>query len=111
MGMAWRRTCITLRVKEEDLEKFDKGVEILPYKEENLIGVIEAYEREPVRFYRTLPDFSVVAKNPYAGEMLTLKGGNKLVGYVVIRVSEEAVGRVIEYAGVRKGILNSICKS
>jgi len=95
------------KIKKQEVAKFDKEVEVVPYREENLTSVIAAYEKDPVRFYRTLSDFSVIAKNPYRGVMLTLHKGNKLVGYVVIS-SKEAVGSVIEYAGVRKAILDSI---
>jgi len=63
-------------------------VEVRPYEEGSIGGVIEAYQKEPVRFSRSFSDFSLIAKRPVpythgAGEILTLHEDNRLVGYIV----------------------------
>jgi hypothetical protein len=40
--------------------------------------------------------------------MLTLKKCKKFLGYIVINVNDEKKGKVIEYAGIRNSLFNSI---
>ena len=130
------------RITKEDVPA-GGDVEVRPYEEGSLAGVIEAYQREPVRFSRSLSDFALMANRPAPythgkGEILTLHEDNRLVGYVVastgdpwsiaiLSIGEEfptfrqsywedktakdvplTLGRVIEYAGMRTAILQSI---
>ena len=130
------------RITKEDVPA-GGDVAVRPYEEESLAGVIEAYQREPVRFSRSLSDFALMTNRPVPytlgkGEIFTLHKGDLLVGYVVassgdpwfiaiLSIGEEfptfrqsywedktakdvplTLGRVIEYAGMRTAILQSI---
>ena len=130
------------RITEEDVPA-GGDVDVRPYGEESLAGVIEEYQREPVRFSRSLSDFASMTERPAPftqgkGEILTLHEGDRLVGYVVVStgdpwsiailsIGEEfptfrqsywedkaakdvplTLGRVIEYAGTRTAIRQSI---
>ena len=130
------------RITKEDVPT-SRDVDVRSYEEGSLAGVIEAYQREPVRFSRSLSEFALMTKRPAPftqgkGEILTLHEGNRLVGYVLastgdpwsiamLSIGEEfptfrqsywedktakdvplTLGRVIEYAGMRTAILQSI---
>jgi predicted acetyltransferase len=95
------------KIKKDDA-LVNNNIKVSKYKIEDLNYIIKAYEKEPVRFYRSFLDYSSISKNPYYGEMLTLKKCKKFLGYIVIDVNDEKKGKVIEYAGIRKSLFNSI---
>ena len=102
------------RIGREDLRGFiDQNVELIPYEEEHVRQIITIYEREPVRFHRSLEEFrrmliSGSDRNVGAETSVVLRGGD-LLGYLAVQPPVDArVSNVIEYAGDRYTIVEAM---
>ena len=109
------------RVTKMDVERFgDSDLQLVPYNEQNLLDIVSIYQREPVRFHRTLEEFRVSLKRrtpaPFwtKTDVLMLEDDDQFLGYVITqqpRDEERGKGHIraiAEYAGVRKTIADSI---
>lgn len=108
---------LNFRVRQSDLDSFDapQNVELLLYKEENLLNVISAYHKEPVRFHRTLEGFGRQLASGRAiwkeAEVLMIFREEEFESYVIVQKPEEGearVGNIAEYAGVRCAIVDAM---
>jgi hypothetical protein len=110
-----------LNVTRADAERFDDSdVQLVPYKKEHLLDVVNIYQKESVRFHRTLEDFRVSLERrtpaPFwtKTQVLMLQDDGGFLGYVIAqepRDEKRGKGRVhalAEYAGARKTIADSI---
>lgn len=124
-GLYKRAGCVeagrvhNFRISQDDLEKFDRqDIEVFPYEERNLADIIAIYQKEPVRFYRSLEDLRKVLKSGAAmdrkAEILMVRMDDNFLGYLVVQVpaevkkGEKRIGNVVEYAGVRRAIADAI---
>jgi len=109
------------RVTQMDAEKLnDSSIQLLPYKKERLLDVVNIYQKEPVRFCRTLEEFRVSLERrtpaPFwtKTDVLILQDDGQPLGYVITQEPRDegrGKGRVrgiAEYAGVRKTVADSI---
>jgi len=122
-GLYKRAGCIEagrvydFKILENDLEKFNTHqVKILPYKEENLEDIVKVYQREPVRFFRSLEDFKRILSTGAAmdreAEILTIHKEDNFSGYLAVQLprkeKEKRVSKVAEYSGVRRAIVEAL---
>lgn len=126
-GLYRRQGCVgaaptyRLRVTRSDVERFDDSdVQLVPYKKENLLDVVNIYQKEPVRFHRTLEDFRVSLERhtpaPFwtKTEILMLQDDGGFPGYVIVQGPRDEkrgkghVWAIAEYAGIRKTTADSI---
>lgn len=108
-----------LRISQDDPGKLARqDIKLLPYEERNLADIVAIYQKEPVRFCRCLKDFKRVLGSGAAAdrkaEILMVYLADKCLGYLVVQVPIEAkegekkVASVVEYAGVRTAIADTI---
>jgi len=122
-GLYKRAGCIeagrvyNFKILENELEKFNtQQVEILPYKEEDLENIVKVYQRESVRFFRSLEDFERILNTGAAmdreAEILTIHKEDNFSGYLAVQPPEKGKGKrvskIAEYSGVRGAIVNAV---
>jgi len=95
-----------------DREKFvDPDIEIIPYQEKFLPEMVRTYQEKSVRFSRSLVDFRMVLRTGAAmnreAETLLLQKDGQFWAYLVMWVKPK-VGEVVEYAGCRSAIMQSL---
>jgi len=92
-----------------------EDVKIEPYSEERVSDFIAIYQREPVRFKRTLDEFKVLIRRRIRGEAIKLKhfiaysNKDRPLAYVSL-LSFEGEWSLVEYAGSRRAALHTINK-
>ena len=105
------------RIKREDAGRLPaQGVELTSFKEEDTMNLLEAHQKEPVRFHRTLEDFKTLLQALCPGRfksskmVLMVGDGSDSVGYLVVRMPREEsecevrASWIMEYGGARKAI-------
>ena len=99
-------------ISQNDLQKFDdRGIALYPYEDRDLENILKVYQKEPVRFYRSFEDFRKVLDRK--AKILTLRMADDFLGYLIVQIPTESkagqrVSNVLEYAGVRKAIVDAI---
>jgi len=94
-------------------------VELRPYQEEDIVKVVSAYQKEPVRFHRPLEDFKqALCRHPVpmwmAPDVLIMEHDGEFLGYLCIQESKKKEGRepghgyISEYAGDRRAVISAI---
>ena len=106
------------RISGSDLKSFDtQKVEVFPYQEENLKNIVQVYQKEAVRFFRSLQDFKRIltagAAMDREVEILTVHRANEFLGYFAIQTpagkeGEKRIGQVVEYSGRREAIIDAV---
>ena len=112
------------RIMREDAERLpSQSMELLPLNEPHTTDLIEAYQKEPVRFHRTLEDFKVLLQAPCPGPMgateytkrnLLVGDGLNFLGYLVVQMPREVhkdevkASSIIEYGGARRAIAGAL---
>jgi len=106
------------RIFQSDLKSFDtQKMKVFPYQEENLENIVEVYQKEAVRFFRSLEDFKRIltagAAMDREAEVLTVHKGNEFLGYLAIQTpggkeGEKRIGQVVEYSGTREAIIDAV---
>lgn len=106
------------RISGSDLKRLNtEKVKVLPYQERNLKNIVGVYQKEAVRFLRSLEDFKRILTTGAAmdreAEILTVRKGDEFLGYLAIQIpaEKESEGRssqVVEYSGVREAIIDAI---
>ena len=99
------------RISGSDLKRFNtQKVEVFPYQERNLENIVGVYQKEVVRFFRSLEDFKRIltagAAMDREAEILTVHRANEFLGYLAIQIpgekkGEARIGQVVEYSGTR----------
>ena len=118
-GLYRRNGCVpagkvyTFTVSRGDAHRFRaSAVKVLPYEKERLSDVTAVYQREPIRFLRSVEDFRALLGT---AEVLTRLGRERrvlccvsngdLLAYAVVTVRSDEnrrIGAVTEYAGERR---------
>ena len=106
------------RISGNDLKSFDtEKVKVFPYQEENLENIVQVYQKEAVRFFRSLQDFKRILTTGAAmdreAEILTVHKGDEFLGYLAIQTpagkeGEKRIGQVVEYSGTREAIIDAV---
>ena len=106
------------RIFGNDLKSFDtEKVEVFSYQEENLENIVQVYQKEAVRFFRSLEDFKRILTTGAAmdreAEILTVHKGDEFLGYLAIQTpggkeGEKRIGQVVEYSGTREAIMDAV---
>ncbi|MCK4419481.1 GNAT family N-acetyltransferase [Candidatus Aerophobetes bacterium] len=106
------------RISGGDLKKFHaKNVKVFPYEEKNLENIVRVYQKERVRFFRSLEDFKRILTTGLAmdreAEILTIHKANEFLGYLAVQIPKEKEGKerisnVAEYSGIRRAILGVV---
>ena len=106
------------RISGNDLKSFDtQKVKVFPYQERNLENIVQVYQKEAVRFFRSLEDFKRILTTGAAmdreGEILTIHKGDEFLGYLAIQTpggkeGEKRIGQVVEYSGTREAIIDAV---
>jgi GNAT superfamily N-acetyltransferase len=115
-----RRNCIMLQnfYKCMSYPKQDETIEILEYDEKYLKNMMELYNRQSTRYYRSFDDFNALimsATIPWGDfsykKYVIVKNG-EFVGYIVLRIIDgnSKYGQVIESLG-DKNMINAALKS
>lgn len=94
------------------------GVEIIDFNSDYLKALATLYSREPVRYYRTLYEFKYFLKGAttpsrdFTYRVYMIKRYKEIVGYVVLRIihGDDDYGSVVEYAGDREAVYESLFK-
>jgi len=119
-GCVRASTFFRFKITRSDLGKFDSSdVRFVPYSDESLLSIASIYQKETVRFHRTLEDFRALLERvrpaPFwtKPDVFLLQEDGEFLGYMVTQEprDEKSKGRVraiAEYAGVRKTVANSI---
>jgi len=106
------------RISGNDLKRFNtQKVKVFPYQEKNLKNIVEVYQKEAVRFFRSLEDFKRIltagaAMDKEAG-ILTIYKDKEFLGYLAIQTpgekeGEERISQIIEYSGTRGAIIDAV---
>lgn len=90
--------------------------DFIEFNDNNIIDLACIYNRESVRFYRTIDEFnklycgSTVPWNNYTYKTYIVKDGDINCGYIVLKVINEdnPYGEVIEFSGDRRKVINSL---
>ena len=94
-------------------------IELLPHKENDIVKLVSAYQKEPVRFHRPLENFRVnLQRHPVplwiVPDVLLMEKDGEFLGYLVIQESQNKEGRepghgyISEYAGNRRALVSAI---
>ncbi len=105
------------RISQDEVEKSNiQQIEVLPYEEGSLENIVKVYQRESVRFFRSLEDFRKILNTGAAmnreAEMLIIQRANDSLGYLAVQFpgkeGEKRTSRVAEYSGVREAVVDTI---
>ena len=106
------------RISGSDLQSFDtQKVKVFPYEERSLENIVQVYQKEAVRFLRSLEDFKRIltagAAMDREAEILTVHRANEFLGYLAIQIpgekkGEARIGQVVEYSGTRGAIIDAV---
>ena len=106
------------RISRNDLKRFNtQKVQVFPYQERNLENIVGVYQKEAVRFFRSLEDFKRILTTGVAmdreAEILTIYKDKEFLGYLAIQTPEEKEGekrisQVVEYSGIRGAIIDAV---
>jgi len=106
------------RISGDDLKRFNpQAMEVFPYKEKNLENIVRIYQKERVRFFRSLEDFKRILTTGLAmdrkAEILTIHKAHEFLGYLAVQIPEEKedkerISNVAEYSGIRRAILGAV---
>jgi GNAT superfamily N-acetyltransferase len=114
-GCAPASRMYNFRIGKDDLMRFaDRDpIKLVPYGEEHVGCIIEAYQREPVRFHRSLEDFRRMlisgSDRNIGAETSVILSDTGFLGYLAVQPPVDAkVGNVIEYAGARYAIADAM---
>ena len=122
-GLYKRASCVeagrvyNFKIFQNEIGKLNnQEVEILPYKEENLEDMVKVYQRESVRFFRSLEYFERILNTGAAmdrkAEILTIQKADELLGYLAVQLPEKGKGKkvskIAEYSGVRGAIVEAV---
>lgn len=97
----------------------DKNIKLSPFSKNDLIKLVSVYQKEPVRFYRSLENFRYnCQRHPLplwiTPDILLIQKAEKFLGYLVVEDSkkkhghEPGHGYISEYAGNRKAVVSAI---
>jgi hypothetical protein len=101
-------------------EAGETEIELIPFKNGNILDIVSLHQKEPVRFYRTLEDFRAllyrITPAPFwtQTDIFMIQDRDKILGYLVTqepRDEQRGKGRVraiSEFAGDRTAIAESI---
>jgi len=122
-----RRGCVAaaptyrFNVTREDVKKSDgTDIHIVLYEEKYLLDIVNIYQKEPVRFHRSLREFQALLERrtpaPFWNEtdVLILRSNGESLGYVVTQIREDEkrgkapIMAIAEYAGDRSIITRAI---
>jgi len=106
------------KISGDDLKRFNpQAMEVFPYEEKNLENIVRVYQKERVRFFRSLEDFKKILTTGLAmdreAEILTVHKAHEFLGYLAVQIPEEKEGKerisnVAEYSGIRRAILGAV---
>jgi GNAT superfamily N-acetyltransferase len=95
-------------------------IELRPYQEEDILKIASAYQKEPVRFHRSLEGFKWALRNSHPvplwirPDVLIMEHENEFLGYLCVQESKKKEGRepghgyISEYAGDRRAVISAI---
>ncbi|MBM3235819.1 GNAT family N-acetyltransferase [Candidatus Poribacteria bacterium] len=97
----------------------EQKIELSPYKENDIVKLVAAYQKEPVRFHRPLENFKFnLRRHPVplwiTPDVLLMEKDGEFLGYLVIQESRKKEGRepghgyISEYAGDRRAVVSAI---
>jgi len=100
------------RIQAGKMSLKDSKIKIIPYSEGNIYDLVKVYQKEPVRYLRTLGDFRLLVerglhcKDIFLKTFIAVERGNPLAYISVGLVPDEKEIRIFEYAGSAEAVLH-----
>ena len=101
----------TYKIKHGTLDLNRENIRIEGYKEGQVKDLVEVYQREPIRYLRSLEEFRLLAERGFQCSDIKLKiniakGGGKPLAYIATKfIYDENEPSIAEYAGSRDIVL------
>jgi len=126
-GLYRRLGCVDAgEIYEFTVERFsafaltESKIELRPYQEEDIVKIVSAYQKEPVRFHRPLETFKRALHGSHPvplwikPDVLIMTHEDEFSGYLCVQESkkkegyEPGHGYISEYAGDRRAVISAI---
>jgi len=105
--------------RSESASLKEQNIELSPYKENDIVKLAAVYQKEPVRFHRSLENFEFnLCRHPVplwiVSDVLLMEKDGEFLGYLVIQKSKKKEGHepghgyISEYSGNRRAVVSAI---